>query len=225
MKWPPAALLLLPCLLSAQAGSGLEELGLVIPMRDGVRLAADVMLPSTSGRWPTILVRTPYSRKAASMRSYRYFLQRGYALVFEDVRGRNASQGAFGPITQEGPDGNDTINWIAEQAWSNGRVGMVGSSDSGNRAVVGGVGGQSAPAGYFADVVRRRRIHGPLLFGRRRAKARASAAMAGGEFYAASPRASAVEQLYPASAAAHGGCGGNGNNVAAMAPGAWIILP
>ncbi len=48
--------------------------------------------------------------------------------MIEDVRGRYASQGKFGPTKQEGPDGNDTINWISEQPWSNGRVAMVGSS-------------------------------------------------------------------------------------------------
>ena len=105
-----------------------EELGLLIPMRDGVHLAADVFLPRGGDRWPTVLVRTPYNRKAAAMNSYRFFVPRGYALVIEDVRGRYASQGTFGSMAQEGPDGNDTINWIAEQAWSNGRVYMVGSS-------------------------------------------------------------------------------------------------
>jgi uncharacterized protein len=107
---------------------GLEQLGLVIPMRDGVRLAADLFLPSSAGRWPAILIRTPYSRKAPSVRSYRFFVPRGYAVVLEDVRGRFASQGTFGSIDQEGPDGNDTVNWIAAQPWSNGRVGMAGSS-------------------------------------------------------------------------------------------------
>jgi putative CocE/NonD family hydrolase len=111
-----------------QQPDGVEELGLVVPMRDGVHLAADVFLPASAGRWPAVLVRTPYSRKSPATRSFHYFLQRGYALVVEDVRGRYASQGIFGSIAQEGPDGNDTINWIAEQPWSNHRVAMAGSS-------------------------------------------------------------------------------------------------
>jgi uncharacterized protein len=112
------------------AGSpgGLEQLGLSIPMRDGVRLAADIFLPRATGRWPTVLFRTPYNRKGPSSRSYRWFVRRGYAVVIEDVRGRYASQGVFGPINQEGPDGYDTINWIAEQHWSNTRVAMAGAS-------------------------------------------------------------------------------------------------
>jgi len=105
-----------------------QELGVSVPMRDGVRLAADVFRPNTSERLPALLVRTPYNRKSPAMASYRFFTRRGYAVVIEDARGRYASQGVFGEIAQEGADGNDTINWIAEQPWSNGRVGMIGSS-------------------------------------------------------------------------------------------------
>ncbi len=105
-----------------------EELGVSVPMRDGIRLAADVFRPQGSERLAALLVRTPYNRKSSAMASYRYFVRRGYAVVIEDARGRYASQGTFGEIEQEGADGNDTINWIAEQPWSNGRVGMVGSS-------------------------------------------------------------------------------------------------
>lgn len=105
-----------------------EQLGLSIPMRDGVRLTADLFLPRGGGRLPTVLVRTPYNRKAASTASYRYFASRGYAVVLEDVRGTHASEGVFGATAQEGPDGSDTLDWIARQAWSDGHVAMVGSS-------------------------------------------------------------------------------------------------
>jgi uncharacterized protein len=117
---------------NSQPSGGEEQLGLVVRMRDGVRLAADLFLPgntpTSSGRWPTVLIRTPYSRKSTASQSYRYFARRGYAVVIEDVRGRFASQGKFGNIVQEGADGNDTINWISEQPWSNGRVAMAGGS-------------------------------------------------------------------------------------------------
>ncbi len=106
----------------------LEQLGISIPMRDGVRLSADVFLPRATGHWPTVLFRTPYNRKGPSSRNYRSFLQRGYAVVIEDVRGRYASQGVFRSIDQEGPDGSDTINWIAAQPWSDTHVTMAGSS-------------------------------------------------------------------------------------------------
>lgn len=105
-----------------------EQLGVSIPMRDGVRLAADLYLPRTPDRVPAVLVRTPYSRKTASTAGYRYFAAHGYAVVLQDVRGRYASGGVFGSTTQEGPDGNDSLNWIARQPWSDGHVAMVGSS-------------------------------------------------------------------------------------------------
>lgn len=105
-----------------------ELRNLLVPMRDGTHLATDVFLPAPTGRFPSVLVRTPYSRRSPNIRNYRYFVQHGYALVVQDLRGRYASQGNFGIISQEGPDGNDAINWIAAQPWSNGRIAMAGSS-------------------------------------------------------------------------------------------------
>jgi uncharacterized protein len=99
-----------------------------IPMRDGIGLIADLYLPPGSGRWPTILIRTPYSRRSVTTREYRFFVEHGYAVVAEDVRGRYDSGGFFGSVKQEGSDGNDTIDWISRQSWSNGRVGMAGAS-------------------------------------------------------------------------------------------------
>lgn len=115
-----------PPLHSRNADAGMS---VAIPMRDGIRLAADIFLPrGNANRWPTVLIRTPYNRRAPLMRSYRFFAANGFAVVMEDVRGRYASEGIFGAISQEGPDGNDTINWISEQPWSNGRVVMAGGS-------------------------------------------------------------------------------------------------
>lgn len=105
-----------------------EELSVAVPMRDGIRLAADIFFPRAGRRWPTVLVRTPYNRKLQATGSYRYFRRRGYAVVIEDVRGRNASQGVLGMADQEGHDGRDSIDWIAQQPWSDGRVVMAGSS-------------------------------------------------------------------------------------------------
>jgi len=106
----------------------IQQLGLVVPMRDGIRLAADLYLPGAGRRYSTILIRTPYNRKAGALGTYQFFTQRGYAVLMEDVRGRYASQGSFGPTDQEGPDSSDTMNWVSEQAWSNGRIAMAGSS-------------------------------------------------------------------------------------------------
>ena len=99
-----------------------------VPMRDKVLLSADVYVPTGSGRWPTILIRTPYNRHSETSRGYRLFAEHGFAVVTQDVRGRYGSDGKFGSVAQEGPDGNDTLNWIARQPWSNGRIGMAGAS-------------------------------------------------------------------------------------------------
>ena len=107
---------------------GDEQFGASIIMRDGIELAADVFLPRNASRWPTVLVRTPYSRKSPTASGYRSFTRRGYAVVVEDVRGRYGSQGVLGTTEQEGADGRDTINWIAQQPWSDGRVVMAGAS-------------------------------------------------------------------------------------------------
>lgn len=105
-----------------------EERNVSIRMRDGISLEADFFRPSRTGQWPAILVRTPYDRRSQAARAYAFFAGHGYAVVLEDVRGRFGSGGIFGAITQEGLDGSDTINWIANQNWSNGRVGMAGGS-------------------------------------------------------------------------------------------------
>jgi predicted acyl esterase len=125
----PLALCICAHPLPAQTKAATDLLAVSVPMRDGVHLATDVFLPSASGRWPAVLVRTPYSRHSSNARSYRLsFVPRGYAVVIQDLRGRWGSQGTFGTISQEAPDGNDTINWIAAQPWSDGRVAMAGSS-------------------------------------------------------------------------------------------------
>ncbi len=100
-----------------------------IPMRDGVTLSADVYRPSTPSPVPIILVRTPYDNGVAShVAAGKLWAGRGYAYVVQDVRGRGESDGSFYPLVTEGNDGFDTIEWLARQPWSNGRVGMMGGS-------------------------------------------------------------------------------------------------
>ena len=101
-------------------------------MRDGVRLATDVYLPARDGEalagpWPTLLTRTPYD-KAAFAAEGDWWARRGYARVMQDVRGRFASEGDFYLLKNEAEDGYDTIEWLAAQPWSSGRVGTVGTS-------------------------------------------------------------------------------------------------
>jgi len=103
------------------------------PMRDGVELSADVWLPG-DGQYPTILVRTPYLKnaeyggQAISPQIAGVFVANGYAFVMQDVRGRGDSDGVFDFYFADAEDGYDTIEWIAEQPWSHGDVGMMGVS-------------------------------------------------------------------------------------------------
>ncbi len=97
-------------------------------MRDGIELAANVFVPASASHVPTILMRTPYGKGKGLSDSLRAFVERGYAVVVEDVRGRYESDGVFDPLHQEIADGEDTLSWIAGQEWSNQRVGMMGGS-------------------------------------------------------------------------------------------------
>jgi hypothetical protein len=102
---------------------------LAVPMRDGVVLRADVLRPAASGRFATLILRTPYDRsRGEESELVRQALKRGYAVVLQDVRGRYASGGEYVPYRNEGPDGYDTIEWAAAQPWSNGEIGTFGLS-------------------------------------------------------------------------------------------------
>src|SRR6266498_2891460 len=103
----------------------------MVPMRDGVRLATDVYLPAGTGPWPVALVRTPYDKRGAV--DSRVALNRnGIAVVAQDVRGRFASEGKARMFVDDGrgirQDGVDTVTWIRQQSWSNGKIATFGAS-------------------------------------------------------------------------------------------------
>ncbi len=105
------------------------ERDVAIVTRDGVKLAADVIRPAGAGPFPTLVYRTPYSRRGTfEGGTVRAAVGRGYAVVVQDVRGRYGSAGEFVPYVNEGKDGYDTIEWAAAQSWSNGKVGTFGLS-------------------------------------------------------------------------------------------------
>ena len=103
-------------------------------MRDGVLLATEVYRPAGRGPLPVILQRTPYNRRSPApgtdcdSPTGQYFAERGYVLLNQDVRGRYRSGGEFDAMRQEADDGYDAVEWAAAQAWSNGKVGMIGGS-------------------------------------------------------------------------------------------------
>jgi len=99
-----------------------------VPMRDGVKLCANVFRPAATGRFPVLLQRTPYRKVPDLTPGLRAFVDRGYIVVTQDVRGRYDSEGEFRQYVQERNDGEDTLTWITRQQWSDGRIGMFGGS-------------------------------------------------------------------------------------------------
>ena len=139
----------------------------MVRMRDGTHLATDIYWPARpdgvplAGPFPTILGRTSYDKGSAWMwvdPVARYFTPRGYTTVLQDLRGRGNSEGTgtYGHIynPKEGPDGYDTIEWIGEQEWSNGRVGMVGSSHGANVQTIAALHRPPRLSALWIDVTR-----------------------------------------------------------------------
>lgn len=115
------------------------EKEIFVRMRDGVQLSTDVLLPKgASGPLPTILVRTPYDKQTLEAKTlegrYKKFLNRGYAFVLQSERGRFFSEGNYDTyLAGADTDGYDTLDWIAKQPWSNGKVGTFGCSSTGEQ--------------------------------------------------------------------------------------------
>ncbi len=118
------------CLLLAAGTTPAQPQSLMLPMRDGVRLATDVYRPTGTGRWPTLLMRTPYGKSAKF--PVEFLLRVGIAVVVQDSRGRFASEGENLPFLFDGwgpqQDGCDIIAWIAAQPWSDGKIATYGGS-------------------------------------------------------------------------------------------------
>jgi putative CocE/NonD family hydrolase len=121
------------------------EHNVMMPMRDGVALATDIYYPTGAGPWPVLLSRTAYNKNAAA-REAEMWVKHGYLVVKQDSRGLYASPGVWHPYTDEGPDGYDTQQWIGHQKWSNGKIGMFGTSYPAYTQV--------APARYHSEYVK-----------------------------------------------------------------------
>jgi uncharacterized protein len=144
------------------------ERKLMMPMRDGVRLATDVYRPKHApGPVPTIFSRTPYNfnywdvRLGAprDMSTIIDALERGYAYVVQNERGHFFSEGNWDILGPPLTDGEDALSWIAEQPWSNGKVGLIGCSSTAEWQMAVAASGHPAlgaiiPQGYGAGVGR-----------------------------------------------------------------------
>ncbi|WP_437353443.1 CocE/NonD family hydrolase [Neorhizobium petrolearium] len=138
---------LTPSRFEAIADDVVVERDVMVTMRDGIRLATDVYRPAKGGkviegRLPAIMERTPYGKSERSRSEIEvgmsapmkreevasYFVRAGYAVVYQDCRGRYNSEGEFSKYISEAADGYDTARWLVEQAWSNGKFGTMGLS-------------------------------------------------------------------------------------------------
>ncbi|MGE3281377.1 MAG: CocE/NonD family hydrolase, partial [Alphaproteobacteria bacterium] len=125
-----------------QAGGIVVERDLMAPARDGVMLATDIYRPQGSGPFPVLLERTPYDKSAPSRSEITaadptprsreevaaHFVRHGYAVAYQDCRGRYRSGGSFTKYLSEAEDGVDTLAWLVRQNWCNGRIGTFGLS-------------------------------------------------------------------------------------------------
>ena len=109
-----------------------------ITMRDGTILRHNMTRPDIDGKFPVLLERSPYNKEGGSengVGSPEFFAARGYVVIIQDVRGRFASDGDFYPFKDDGngpnKDGYDTVEWLAKQDWSTGKIGTIGGSYSG----------------------------------------------------------------------------------------------
>jgi len=100
----------------------------MIPMRDGTKLASNIFLPKQAGAYPVVLMRTPYGKPGETWGDAKRYCPAGYVLVAQDCRGRGESEGKWDPWTYDIQDGFDTQEWVGSQPWCNGKIGTTGGS-------------------------------------------------------------------------------------------------
>jgi uncharacterized protein len=123
---------------SHQQYDWVREDDVLVAMRDGVRLAADIYRPAlggqaVAGRFPALIERTPYNKRRLDLSATaKFFARHGYVVVLQDVRGRFASEGEWYAFADEGPDGEDTARWLRALDFCDGRFATIGLSYSGS---------------------------------------------------------------------------------------------
>ena len=99
-----------------------------VPMRDGVQLAANIWRPKAEGRYPVILMRSPYGKMEENWGDAKRYTAAGYVMVVQDCRGRGKSAGEWAPFRYDAEDGFDTQEWVGQQPWCDGQIGTAGGS-------------------------------------------------------------------------------------------------
>ena len=132
-----------------------------MPMRDGVKLTADIYRPDAPGQFPALILRTPYSKRGmGEEQDSKWFAERGYVVVNQDVRGRYLSEGDLYAYRNEPDDGYDTDEWVAKQPWSNGKIGSLGGSYLGYTQLTQGIRGSEHLVSMATDVTSADIYHG-----------------------------------------------------------------
>ena len=119
--------LVTPAMMAAENHEVIVERNVAAKMRDGVTLRADIYRPKADGKFPVLLVRTPYDKTGETNFGLKA-AARGYVAIAQDVRGRFTSEGDWYTFKNESRDGYDTVEWAAALPYSNGKVGMYGGS-------------------------------------------------------------------------------------------------
>ena len=157
---PVPALPLRNTLLNEPGAKVRWQRDLRVRMRDGVELATDIYLPATAaagaGPWPVILERTPYGKSGNTLRHASHELamqtaQLGYAVVYQDCRGRGGSGGEYVKYLSDGADGYDCCAWLLQQPWCDGRIGVQGLSYGAHTATALACAGAPGVAALFLD--------------------------------------------------------------------------
>ena len=91
----------------------IEELDVKVEMRDGILLSANIYRPDAEGRFPALLIRSPYGNGGSGQKGLQFWASRGYVIVVQDTRGRYESEGLFYPVIFEAEDGLDTQKWLS----------------------------------------------------------------------------------------------------------------
>jgi putative CocE/NonD family hydrolase len=99
-----------------------------VTMRDGIQLTANIWRPRAEGRYPVILMRSPYGKMDEKWDEAKRYTAAGYVMVVEDCRGRGKSEGPWDPFRYDVEDGFDTQEWVGKQPWCNGEIGAAGGS-------------------------------------------------------------------------------------------------
>ncbi len=145
LQWVIFAFLIVVNQVSAQIDifEELDKIAIIdqkvmVPMRDGIRLATDIYRPKTNNKVPVIFSRTPYNfnswgdgeQKTRTAEKAYEVVQQGYAYVVQNERGRYYSEGEWDILGTPLTDGYDAFTWMKEQPWSNGRIGTLGCSST-----------------------------------------------------------------------------------------------